>query len=42
MEGRKEDARLAHKIKANGVRKERKAKAVLPKDELQGLFRVEV
>jgi len=33
---------LAHKIKADGVRKERKAKAVMPKDELQELFRVEV
>ena len=35
---RTEGARLAHKMKADSVRKERKAKAVLPKDELQELF----
>jgi len=39
---RTEGARLAHKMKADSVRKERKAKAVLPKDELQELFRVKV
>jgi ribosome biogenesis protein BRX1 len=39
---RTEGARLAHKMKADGVRKERKAKAVLPKDELQELFRVKL
>eukprot|EP00624_Nannochloropsis_granulata_P002847 evm.model.NODE_24622_length_62854_cov_30.334282.2 len=39
---RTEGTRLAHKMKADSVRKERKAKAVLPKDELQELFRVKV
>jgi ribosome biogenesis protein BRX1 len=36
---RAEGTRLAHKMKADEMRKERKAKAVLPKDELADLFR---
>lgn len=39
---RAEGARLSAKMKADGLRKERKAQAVLPKDELQELFRVKV
>ena len=39
---RAEGTRLAHKMKADEVRKERKAKAVLPRDELQEIFRQKV